>query len=61
MARSWGIAMSKTPSIYVVSGGTGTSGEQLVHTVLVQFPESRVLVITVNHVHQIEQIEETVQ
>jgi regulator of PEP synthase PpsR (kinase-PPPase family) len=53
--------MSKTPSIYVVSGGTGASGEQLVHTVLVQFPDSQVLVITVNHVLQIGQIEETVQ
>ena len=49
----------KTSPIYVVSGGTGASGEQLVHTVLVQFPEAQVPVITVNHVRQVKQIEET--
>lgn len=45
--------------IYVVSGGTGASGEQLVRTVLVQFPDSHVPLIVVNHVRQIEQIQET--
>jgi regulator of PEP synthase PpsR (kinase-PPPase family) len=50
----------KAKTIYVVSGGTGASGEQLVHTVLVQFPESHVPVITVDHVRQIEQIEEII-
>jgi regulator of PEP synthase PpsR (kinase-PPPase family) len=49
-----------TSPIYVVSGGTGASGEQLVHTVLVQFPEGHVPVIVVDHVRQMEQIEETV-
>ncbi len=48
------------PSIYIVSGSTGASGEQLVHTVLAQFPESRVPVITVAHVRQMEQIEDVV-
>jgi regulator of PEP synthase PpsR (kinase-PPPase family) len=51
---------TKPPPIYIVSGGAGTSGEQLVHTVLAQFPESRVQVITVGHVLQLEQIENVV-
>ena len=46
--------------IYVVSGGAGASGEQLVHTVLAQFPESRVSVITLAHVNRMEQIESAV-
>ncbi len=37
--------------IYVVSGGTGASGEQLVYTVLAQFPEAQVPGVTVAHVH----------
>lgn len=48
------------PPIYVVSGGVGASGEQLVHTVLAQFPERRVPVIVVPHVHQIAQVEEVI-
>jgi regulator of PEP synthase PpsR (kinase-PPPase family) len=46
--------------IYIVSGGTGSSGEQLVHTVLAQFPESRVPVIRVSHVRQMADIENIV-
>lgn len=53
--------MSNPPPIYVVSGGTGASGEQLVHTVLVQFPDNKVPVHTIAHVRQLEQIEETVR
>jgi [pyruvate, water dikinase]-phosphate phosphotransferase / [pyruvate, water dikinase] kinase len=48
------------PPIYVVSGGVGASGEQLVHTVLAQFPERRVPVIVVPHVYQITQIEDVI-
>jgi regulator of PEP synthase PpsR (kinase-PPPase family) len=47
-------------TIYLVSGGVGTSGEQLIHTVLVQFPESQIAVITTGHVRQVEQIEDVV-
>ena len=46
--------------VYVVSGGTGASGEQLVHTVLVQFPDSDVHVTTFAHVRQTEQIRDIV-
>ena len=52
-----GTVRTKLPPIYIVSGGVGTSGEQLVYTVLAQFPGSRVPVITVGHVRQPEQIE----
>ncbi len=51
---------TKPPPIYIVSGSVGASGEQLVHTVLAQFPESRVPVITVGHVRQPDQIEDVV-
>jgi regulator of PEP synthase PpsR (kinase-PPPase family) len=50
-----------TPTpVYVISGGTGASGEQLVRTVLAQFPESEVSVRIVAHVRQPEQIEQAI-
>ena len=48
------------PPIYIVSGGTGASGDQLVHTVLAQFPESEVQVITLGHLRHLEQVEDVV-
>ena len=48
----------KPPPIYLVSGGTGASGEQLVHTVLAQFPEYEVPVVTVPRVRHVEQVQE---
>lgn len=43
--------------IYIISGGTGASGEQIVHTMLVQFAEGdQVPVITVPHTRQAAQI-----
>ncbi len=51
---------ASAPPIYIVSGGAGTSGEQLVHTVLAQFPENRVPVMTIGNVRQIEQLEKVV-
>jgi regulator of PEP synthase PpsR (kinase-PPPase family) len=51
----------QTPSpVYVLSGGVGASGEQLVHTALAQFPDSRVKVITIGNVRSPEQIETVV-
>ncbi len=44
------------PTIYIVSGGVGASGEQLVNTVLAQFPEHAVRVVTIGNVRQEEQI-----
>jgi len=42
--------------IYIVSGASGASGEQLVHTVLAQFPTVAVPVKMVTHVRQVEQV-----
>ncbi len=44
------------PTIFVISGGIGTSGEQLVHTLLAQFPGDAVRVTTVGNVRHPEQI-----
>jgi regulator of PEP synthase PpsR (kinase-PPPase family) len=55
------VDVSHQHTILIVSGGVGASGEQLVHTVLAQFPESRVQVITIPNVRFESQIEETVQ
>ncbi len=49
------------PPIFVVSGGVGASGEQLVNTVLAQFPDQHVPVITINHVRNPQQIAEAVE
>ena len=47
-------------TITIVSGGTGTSGEQLVNTVLAQFSGDRVRVITAPNIRYQEQIDELV-
>jgi regulator of PEP synthase PpsR (kinase-PPPase family) len=52
--------VTSAPPIFIVSGGTGASGEQLVRTALAQFQEAEVPVIIVPHVCQIEQVEEVV-
>jgi regulator of PEP synthase PpsR (kinase-PPPase family) len=48
------------PPLYVVSGGVGASGEQLVQTVLAQFPDHHMPVITVGNVRQVTQIKRVV-
>ena len=52
--------MSKPIPIYVLSGGTGASGEQLVRTVLAQFPDHEASVRIVAHLRQPEQIAQAV-
>jgi regulator of PEP synthase PpsR (kinase-PPPase family) len=52
--------MSKPIPLYVLSGGTGASGEQLVRTVLAQFPDNEASVRIVAHLRQPEQIEQAV-
>jgi [pyruvate, water dikinase]-phosphate phosphotransferase / [pyruvate, water dikinase] kinase len=49
---------SNAPWIYIVSGGIGTSGEQLVNTVLAQFPEGSFQVATIGNVRQVGQVAE---
>lgn len=45
-----------SPTLYILSGGVGSSGEQLVNTVLAQFPEASVNMVMVGSVRQPEQI-----
>ena len=45
------------PPIFIVSGGVGASGEQVVNTVLAQFPEITVPVVPVPNVRHPEQLE----
>src|SRR5512139_2172214 len=53
-------AAKTSPPIYVVSGGVGASGEQLVQTVLAQFPDDHVPVIMVGNVRQVTQLKRVV-
>jgi len=49
------------PPIFVVTGGTGASGEQLVHTVLAQFRGSDIPVKIIPRVHHPPQVEQAVE
>lgn len=49
------------PPIFIVSGGVGASGEQLVRTALAQFRGVGVPVIIVPHVREVAQIEKAVE
>jgi len=49
------------PPIYIVTGGEGISGEQIVRTALAQFESSDVPVIIVPHARELAQIEAAVQ
>jgi [pyruvate, water dikinase]-phosphate phosphotransferase / [pyruvate, water dikinase] kinase len=53
--------MPESHTIFIVSGGAGASGEQLVHTVLAQFPDRPVQVITISNVRFESQIDEAVE
>jgi regulator of PEP synthase PpsR (kinase-PPPase family) len=59
-SKGKGPLTTEKPPIYIVSGGTGSSAEQLVNTVLAQFPENRVEVVLVSQVRQMEEIEKVV-
>lgn len=45
------------PTIFLVSGGTGTSGNQLLKTALAQFTTNDIAVHTVAHLRRVEQLE----
>ena len=49
-------ASLKHPPIYIISGGVGASGEQIVHTLLAQFPDNQAPVITFGNIRSVEQI-----
>ena len=45
------------PPIFIVSGGVGTSGEQVVNTVLAQFQDITVPIVVVPNVRRLAQVE----
>jgi hypothetical protein len=47
---------SQSPTIFIISGGVGSSGEYLVNTVLAQYPDARVKVTIVGSVRREEQV-----
>lgn len=47
-------------TIIVVSGGVGSSGEQLVRTVMAQFPAGELELIVLPHVHYESQVQEAI-
>jgi len=47
--------------IFILSGGTGASAEQIVHTVLAQFPNSQVQITTIPSLRTEEQVIEALQ
>jgi [pyruvate, water dikinase]-phosphate phosphotransferase / [pyruvate, water dikinase] kinase len=48
------------PPVLVVSGGVGASGEHILNTLLAQFPETQVPVITYGNVRTVEQLDEVI-
>jgi hypothetical protein len=57
---------SKTPSIvhhtlFIVSGGFGVSGEQIARTAMAQFRDVNIDLLVFPHVHNVQQIRETIQ
>ena len=52
--------VTNKPPIFVVSGGVGASGEQLVRTALAQFRGVGIPVIIVPHVREVAQLEKAV-
>lgn len=53
--------MTKQPKIYIISGGAGSSGEQLVNTVLAQFPQANIQVTRLSNMRLESQIEAAIQ
>jgi [pyruvate, water dikinase]-phosphate phosphotransferase / [pyruvate, water dikinase] kinase len=53
--------MPDAHTIFIVSGGAGASGEQLVNTILAQFPDSFVQVVIISNVRFESQIKEAVE
>ena len=50
--------MNPPPPVYILSGGVGASAEQVVHTVLAQFPDLTVPVVTFGSIRTVEQIDQ---
>jgi regulator of PEP synthase PpsR (kinase-PPPase family) len=55
------MAAQELPQIYIVSGGVGSSGEQVVNTVLAQFPGNQIRTVTLGNVRTVQQLEQVVE
>jgi len=51
------VPLNEFPPIFILSGGSGASAEQVVHTVLAQFPDARLPVITISNIRREDQID----
>jgi regulator of PEP synthase PpsR (kinase-PPPase family) len=51
---------NKINPVYIVSGGSGTSGKQIVYTILAQFPNVQIPVIKKAHIRNKKQIKDIV-
>lgn len=49
------------PPLFLVSGGAGTSGEQLVRTALAQFPQANVELVILPQVRNLKKVQEAVE
>jgi len=57
------MSVSKTqipPPIYLVSGSSGASGEQIIETVLAQFPKIQVPIVKKTHIRSREQVKKVI-
>jgi len=61
MARKRSATPVRSSFVFIVSGGEGTSGEQLVRTAMVQFHEADVEVIVIPRVRRKRQVNEAVE
>lgn len=61
MARKKERGSHAFPPVYIVSGGAGSSGEGVVNTVLAQFPENMVPMITIGNVRDAEQVDSIIE
>lgn len=50
-----------SPTIFILSGGVGASGEQLIYTVLAQFPGNNVRIRTIGNIRRSEQITQALE
>jgi len=55
------VSQDSVPSIFIISGGVGASGEQLVYTALAQYSADAVRVTTIGNVRQPEQVREALR
>lgn len=52
---------SPSQTVYLLSGGVGASGEQLLNTALAQFPDQEVRLIVIPHIRYENQIDEVLE